>query len=85
MLRNGLAAFHPLAVAAALCTKDRFAALARPMLLALEHPKPGEVPGDPAACRIDAWFRKKLLKRLNALLRRVEIDPADLLRPAEPL
>ena len=85
LLRNGLAAFHPLAAAAALCTKDRFAALARPMMLALEHPKPGEVPSDPAACRIDAWFRKKLLKRLNALLRRVEIDPAELLRPAEPL
>ena len=85
LLRDGLAAFHPLAVAAALCTKDRFAALARPMMLALEHPMPGEVPGDPAACRIDAWFRKKLLKRLNSLLRRLEIDPAELLRPAEPL
>ena len=52
--------------------------LARPMMLALEHPKPGEVPGDPAACRIDAWFRKKLLKRLTSLLRRVEIDPVEL-------
>ena len=67
LLRNGLAAFHPLAAAAALCTKDRFAELARPMILALEHPKPGEVPSDPAACRIDAWFRKKLLKRLTLL------------------
>jgi hypothetical protein len=85
LLRNELAAFHPLATAAALCRKDRFASLARPMLLALEHPKPREVPGDPAACRIDAWFRKKLLKRLNGLLRRLEFDPAELLRPAEPL
>jgi len=85
LLRNGLAAFHPLAVAAALCTKDRFAVLARPILLDLEHPKPGEVPSDPAACRIDAWFRKKLLKRLNSLLRRLEIDAVELLRPAEPL
>ena len=33
-------------------------------MLALEHPTPGEVPRDAAACRIDAWFRKKLLKRL---------------------
>ena len=85
LLRSGLAAFHPLAAAAALCTKDRCAALARPMLLALEHPQPGEVPGDPAARRVDAWFRKKLLKRLTGLLRRVEIDPAQLLRPAERL
>ncbi len=85
LLRNGLAAFHPLAVAAALCTKERCAALARPMILALEHPLPGEVPGDPLACRIDAWFRKKLLKRMHAILRRVEIDAVELLRPAEPL
>jgi len=84
LLRNGLAAFHPLA-AATLGTKDRCAALARPMLLALEHPKPSEVPRDPAAHRIDIWFRKKLLKRLNSLLRRLEIDPLELLRPAEPL
>jgi hypothetical protein len=85
LLRNGLATFHPLATAAVLCTKDRFAALSRPMLLALGHPMPGEVPSESAAGRIDAWFRKKLLKRLNALLRRVEVDPAELLRPAEPL
>ena len=85
LLRNGLAAFHPLAAAAALATRDRFAELARPMMLALEHPKPGEVPADAAACRIDAWFRKKILKRLNALLRRLEIEPPELLRPAEPL
>ena len=45
--------------------EDRDAGAARPMMLALEHPKPSEVPGDPAACRIDAWFRKKLLKRLR--------------------
>jgi hypothetical protein len=85
LLRNGLARFHPLAAAAALCRKNRFAELARPTILALEHPRPDEVPSDPAACRIDAWFRKKLLKRLNSLLRRVEIDPAELLQPAEPL
>jgi len=85
LFRDGLAAFHPLAAAAALCTKDRFAALARPMMLALEHPKPSEVSSDPAVCRIDAWFHKKLLKRLDSLLCRVEIDPAELLRPAVPL
>ncbi len=85
LLRNGLAEFHPLAVASALCTQDRFSELARPMILALEHPKPDEVLGDPVACRIDAWFRKKLLKRLYSLLCRVKIDPAELLRPAEPL
>jgi hypothetical protein len=85
LLRNGLAGFHPLAAAAALCTKDRFAALARPMMLALEHPTPAEVPGEPEAARIDAWFRKKLLKRMNSLLRRLEIDPIELLRPAAPL
>ena len=84
LLRNGLAEFHPLAAAAALCRAGA-AVLARPMLLALEHPTPGEVPGDPAAGRIDAWFRKKLLKRLHSLLRRAEIDPAELLRPAKPL
>lgn len=55
------------------------------MLLALEHPKPNEVPRDMAARRIDAWFRNKLLKQLNSLLRRLEIDPLELLRPAEPL
>ena len=85
LLRHGLAAFHPLAIAAALCTRPRCAALAGPMLLALEHPKPGELPGEPEACRIDAWFRKKLRKRLDALLRRLEIDPMELLRPAPPL
>jgi len=85
LLRNGLAAFHPLAVAAALCTKDRLAALARPMMLALEHPMPSELPSEPAGCRIDEWFRKKLLKRLRALLLRMEIDVEELLRPAEPL
>ena len=85
LLRHGMAEFHPLAVAAALTTKARFAALARPMLLALENPIPDEVPVAPDACRIDAWFRKKLLKRLHSLLRRVQIDPAELLRPAAPL
>ncbi len=85
LLRHGLAAFHPLAIAAALCTKSRCAALAGPMLLALEHPKPGEIPEGAEACCIDAWFRKKLRKRLDSLLRRVEIDPAELLQPAAPL
>jgi hypothetical protein len=85
LLRNGLAAYHPLAVAAALCTKDRLAELARPILLAVEHPKPGELPGEPEARRVDEWHRKKLLKRLIALVRRAEIDLEELLRPPEPL
>ena len=84
LLRSGLAAYHPLAVAAALCTKDRLAALARPILLAVEHPKPGELPSEPAARRVDEWFRKKLLKRLIALVRRAEINFEELLRPPEP-
>jgi hypothetical protein len=85
LLRHGLAAYHPLAVAAALSTKERFASLARRMILALEHPTPAEIPADPAAGCVDAWFRTKLLKRLNALLCRMEIDPAAMLRAAEPL
>jgi len=85
LLRNGLAEFHPLAVAAALCTNDRFASLARPMILALEYPMPSEVPSEATACRIDAWFRKKLLKRLHALLHRMEINADELLQPAQPL
>ncbi len=85
LLRGGLAVFHPLAIAAALCTKERVAVLARPQLLALEHPKPDELPGDPAAQRIDEWFREKLLKRLRALLGRMEINVDELLGPPEPL
>ncbi len=85
LLRAGLAAYHPLAAAAAICTKDRVAALARPMLLALEHPKADELSHDPAARRIDEWFRKKLFKLLRALLGRLEIDAEELLRPPEPL
>jgi hypothetical protein len=85
LIRDGLVEFHPLAVAAAISTKDRLAALARPALLDLEHPRPDELPEEPAAARIDEWFRKKLLKRLVALLRRAEVDPDDLRRPPEPL
>jgi hypothetical protein len=85
LLRRGLAAFHPLAAAAALCARPRFAELARPLLLALDHPLPSEVPSDPGACRTDAWFRKKVRKRLHSLVRRVEIDAVELLRPAPPL
>jgi hypothetical protein len=85
LLRHSMATFHPLAVAAALCTKERFTALARPTLLAVEHPKPGELPSEPEARRIDEWFRKKHLKRLTALVRRMEIDLDELLEPPKPL
>jgi hypothetical protein len=84
LFRFALAAYHPLTAAAVLCSKPRLQDIARVMLLAIEHPLASEVPADPAAARVDAWFRKKVSKRLGNALRQAEVDTGVLLQPPKP-
>jgi len=85
LLRYGLVEFHPLAVAAALSSERRAAALARLALLALRHPLPSEIPADPAAGRVDQWFRSQLFEDLQGALGRAGIEAAALVAPPAPL
>lgn len=85
LLRPVLAAYHPVTAAIVLCPKTVCADLARPMLCDLRHPLPGDLPRDPAACRIDAWYRQHLLAVLEAALCRAEIDPTGLIEPPKQL
>jgi hypothetical protein len=85
LLRPGLVEFHPLAVAAVLSSKRRCAALAKPTLLELRHPLPADMPGDPAAGRVEQWFRTRLVESLERALGRAGIEAAALVEPPTPL
>lgn len=85
LLRNSLAEYHPLAAGAALCSREAYSRFAKHLLLALRHPRPLEVPAEPAARRVYEWFSAKLMACLEQSLAGMCIDVADLTRPPVPL
>jgi hypothetical protein len=85
LFRPGLAEFHPLAVAAALSSRRATMAMAKAALLELDNPLPSDLPDDPAARRVDWWFRERLLENFRRALGRIAIDAAALAAPPAPL
>ena len=55
--RGALAAYHPLAVAAAICSKKTCRTVGKPILLHLRHPPPAAAAEEAAWARADQWFR----------------------------
>lgn len=80
--RDLLSEFHPLAVAAVVCPRERFIALAAVELRALRNPSPADcLPADTDAGRAEAWFREQTADRLENALREHGVDLAELLAP----
>ena len=81
-----LATFHPVAVAAAICSPNRFRDEAVEGLLELRHPKSiGSAARSETALRIEEDFRARLFTRISSLLERAGHDPKRLLATPEPL
>jgi hypothetical protein len=84
--RHALAAYHPLAVAAAICPKPARLELARATLLRLRHPLPAErPPEDEIACGIEEWFHGRLAEQLQAAVCGAGLDASEILAEPDPL
>jgi hypothetical protein len=85
LLRNSLAAYHPLTAAAVLCSVGECTVFGQRVLLELWHPRPADVPAEPAARRVDEWFRTRLAECLEQSLGGIGVDAAALALPPAPL
>lgn len=75
--RDLLAAFDPVAVAKALCSRTEFEKLTARVIRALEHPLPTPSPGPQNdAALTEAYFRAELRRALDAMLLEASEDPA---------
>jgi len=80
--RDLFAGFEPTAVASVLLPKEAFRRLARRVLRDLRHPIEPPCPtADEAARRTEAWFRERLLRSVEGVVRDAGDAPEDLVRP----
>ncbi|MBI3267806.1 MAG: hypothetical protein HYZ53_02195 [Planctomycetes bacterium] len=74
----------PLAAASVLCSAGTFREYARRALLDARHPRLPACPSEDAACRAASEeARRRTCAAMEALLRRLGLDPDELTRPAE--
>ena len=83
--RDTFACHDPVTVAAEFCGDEAFRRFARDTLCDLRHPRPAAVPEEnPAAARVEAWFRERVTQHTERFLRAAGVDPAALLAPPAP-
>ena len=85
LFRDLVSTVHPLTAALALCPEREARTFARRVLLDLRHPLAEFCPSDdPARRETEAWFRSRLGRALEDLVRRQGLDPDELIRPPPP-
>ena len=85
LTRPLLARFHPLAVAKALCTADRFEEFAAQVLRETRHPALPLCPiADPVAQAAERQTRELLLEAIERLLKSAGLNPDRMLAPPKP-
>ncbi len=83
IFRNLGSAYHPLAVAQALCSRSDWLAFATQTLLDLRHPSPALSTPETLRGAAEAWFRKKLTEAVEESLKQAGLDPEELVRPPQ--
>lgn len=85
LMRHALAEFHPLAVAAAVCSPEVFASFAGAMLRDVRHPIAPACPTDEAGpTEAERSFRERTERVLRELVRDAGYDPDELAAPPSP-